>query len=192
MKYLSFFTLFIIVTFSSCSLINQGKELQNLFNCKYSLADVKILKVGEVDVSKLGKGEKLPSDVYFTLLKKVMSQDINSEFEFKIAVYNPTDKPAGSQGMEWKMLIHDEQFSQGAVDSTFLVPPKKTGEFTMKANLNLFKLLNNISIGQLMNLLSENDWKKAWEESGLEIKLKPWYKTGGEIKKYPGYITIKP
>ena len=176
----------------SCSIVNQGKEFQNLFKCKYSVQDIRILSVGGVDVSKLEKGDDLPSDVYFTLLKKIFTQDITSEFEFDLEVYNPTDKPAGSQGMEWKMLIKDEQFSEGSLDTTFFVEPKKRNSFKVKTDLNLFKLFSNISINELMTVLSDNDWKKVWERSDLEIKLKPWYKTGSKVKKYPGYITFKP
>jgi hypothetical protein len=191
-KFAGRFVLLSLLFFSSCSIVNQGKEFKNLFHCKYALKDVKILSVGGVDVSKMGKGDELPSDVYFTLLKKMFSQDINSEFKFDIEVYNPMEKPAGSQGMEWKMFIKDEMFSEGTVDSAIFVEPKGKGHFWVKADINLFKLLNNISLPQLMNVLNDNDWQKVWEESELEIKLKPWYKSGSKVKKYPGYISFKP
>jgi hypothetical protein len=187
-----FFILILTVFLSSCSLVKQGKEFQTLFHCKYTLQNVRVLEVAGVDVSELGRDNEASSEVYFALLKKMFTQKISSKFEFTIRIDNPTEKPAGAQGMEWKMYVKDELFSEGIVDTAIYVAPKKYTSFKINADIDLFTLLNNISIGAIMDLLSTNDWEKVWAESGLEIKIKPWYRLGDSVKKYPGYFTIKP
>ncbi len=187
-----FLTLFLpLFFFSSCSLVKQGKEFSNLFNCKYSLENIKIKSLGGVDVDKINSG-KIPTDVYFSLMKQIFAKDVKSEFEFYVSVYNPTDSPAGAQGMDWEMLIKDQEFADGTVDSSLFIDKKSSSKIKVNANINLFRLINSLNLNELAGLIDNKNWMEIWEKSGLVIKLKPWYKSGDKIKKYPGYITLKP
>ena len=94
--------------------------------------------------------------------------------------------------MDWKLLIKDNEFAGGTVDTAIFVEPQSSSSFKVKADINLFKLINSLSIQELMEMLDNKDWTNIWEKSNLSIKLKPWYKAGDKVKKYPGYITFKP
>ncbi len=181
-----------VLSNNSCSILNQSREFENLAKCRYFVKDINIISIGGLSVEQFKKGKDLPFDEYLTLLEKLLSKNIDSKFVLTVTIINPTGKPAGASGLEYKMLKDELEFAEGGIDSVFLVEPQSNTDVNINVNLNLFRLLKSVSFSGISELSTNPDWKNIWEKSGVIIKLRPWYKIGSKVRKYPGYITLRP
>ena len=183
--------LFLLSYFSSCSILNQGKELKTFAECDFNVGNVRVVNIAGVDVSGFAKISDLSINDYATLVQQAFSNEIDSKLEIEVIATNNHDKKAYISGMDWELYLKESLYSNGVISNPVEVLPRQQTSFVLETNINLYQIIHSKSLMELLAIVIEK--KDAINLSDLDavLKVKPWYLTGSSVKKYPGFIKIK-
>ena len=192
MKKLIVLVSFLIITVTSCDVLNQMGEVTNFVNCNFSINKVAINRLGGVDFTKY----KSVSDVGFTemlsLGQQVIAGNLNASLYVDIRAKNNQSSKAAISGLDWQLFMKNEQYGTGKLNEYVEVLPGQSTEFTVNVNFDLLKLLKSENLQTILDLVMDMDNKEKLQKLDIMLKVKPYYKSGGSIREYPGYLTIRP
>ncbi len=192
MKKLIVLVSFLIITVTSCDVLNQMGEVTNFVNCNFSINKVAINRLGGVDFTKY----KSVSDVGFTemlsLGQQVIAGNLNASLYVDIRAKNNQSSKAAISGLDWQLFMKNEQYGTGKLNEYVEVLPGQSTDFTVNVNFDLLKLLKSENLQTILDLVMDMDNKEKLQKLDIMLKVKPYYKSGGSIREYPGYITIRP
>ncbi len=183
--------LFMLSFFSSCSILNQAKELKTFAECDFNVGNVRVINIAGVDVSGFTKISDLSVNDYATLVQQAFSKEIDSKIEIEVIATNNHDKKAYISGMDWEFYLKESLYSNGVISKPVEILPRQHISFVVETNINLYQIIHSKSLMELLAIVIEK--KDAVNLSDLDavLKVKPWYLTGSSVKKYPGFIKIK-
>ena len=192
MKKLIVLVSFLIITVTSCDVLNQMGEVTNFVNCNFSINKVAINRLGGVDFTKY----KSVSDVGFTemlsLGQQVIAGNLNASLYVDIRAKNNQSSKAAISGLDWQLFMKNEQYGTGKLNEYVEVLPGQSTDFTVNVNFDLLKLLKSENLQTILDLVMDMDNKEKLQKLDIMLKVKPYYKSGGSIREYPGYLTIRP
>lgn len=182
----------IFLILSSCTILEQAQEYERFIQCDFSLSNIKVLEISGVDISSLNsKGDISMMDM-MNITKQIFSTNFPATLSIDLKASNKDLQQASIAGLDWKILMDNEELVSGLVDQEVLVKPQSSATFPVIVQVDLMKLLRSESLGKIMAFaFGENQYEEI-SKLGAEIKIKPYYKTKSGIKKYPGYLSIKP
>lgn len=187
---------FIIGTFNQCALNKSVQEAKALGNCKFRLASVDSVYLAGISVNELKEIRNF-KDLDITrypalglgLLKKSLPLDLRIYLE----ATNPTNKIAGVEQMEYKVLMGKSEIFSGLHNQRISVPPG-TGRTIIPVQLstNAYDfVMDNQTRDDLIGLLTALTSTKESKAVKLQIKIKPTLAMGSKQVNYPGYITFE-
>lgn len=177
---------------SSCTLLEQAQEYERFIQCDFSLSNIKVLEISNVDISSMaGKGNLNMGDM-ISITQQIFSGEFPAKLQVDLNARNNDAEKAAIAGLDWKILMKDEEIISGLVDREVIIGPHATTTFPVILDVDLIKLLKSESLPQIMAFAFGNKQYEEITKLGAEFMIKPYYKTKSGIKKYPGYLTIKP
>lgn len=193
-KFIKIFPLLtlILVFLGSCGVNHQLDLAKALENCKYDIVSADSVTVAGVDINRLKSAT--PSDLKRmpTLALAFIQQNIPLRGTVNLKITNPTEKDAGINQFEYKLLVKGQELANGFVDQKIMVP-SGGGSVTVPINVNanIYSLLADGRSLQAIEKFIRTGSTSGEEVKGtVTIKIKPTLDMGGKQVQYPGYISI--
>lgn len=183
-------SLFLIV--SSCAILEQAHEYERFIQCDFKLANIQVIEICGVNISSAENKADIAMLDMMNITKQLFSGEFPAKLSIGLEAYNNDIQKAAIAGMDWKILMDDQEIVAGLVDHEVIVEPRSSKIFPVLVNVDLMKLLRSESLPQIMAFAFGKNQFEEISKLGAEIKIKPYYKTKSGIKKYPGYLTIRP
>ncbi len=192
-----FFVLFIFtilsIGLSSCGLVKQVAEFDRFVKAKFTIHSVKLNDVAGINFPKTSSARDINFSDVIKLTGAILKDTLPSTLVLNVEVFNPFDKEAGVQGMEWKAMQNNLIVAKGNIEKPLLVAPHGKVSFPLYVNVNLSKLITLKNIQQLLGLfLNKSKPAEILDKLNITIGIRPYYKFGPELKKFPDYIIIYP
>jgi hypothetical protein len=192
MKKITALLISIIFFTSSCDVLNQLGEVTRFAECEFTISDVQIINLGGIDISEY----KTASDFGFTemliLGQQLLKGELPSEISIKIKAVNNQTSKAAISGLQWQLLMKNEQYGSGKMNDYVEVLPSQSTVFPVVVNFDFLKLLQSESLQSIIDLALDIENKEKLKKLDILLKVKPYYKSGNSIKEYPGYLNIRP
>jgi len=187
---LSIFFLCAIMLFSSCSVLEQAQNIQRFIECEFTLDNIHVVEIGGIKVSSL----KSPDDIGFLGMMSLTNQLINGSLPARISIElkasNNNSSMASIAGMEWKILMKEEDFLAGEINDYIEVQPNSSTVFPVHVDLDILQLFQSETLPQLLNFVFSDNKAEELKKMSVGIQIKPYYRVGSVIQKYPGYLNI--
>lgn len=190
------FAILIIASFNQCALNKSAQEAKALGNCKFRLSSVDSIYLAGINVKEfkeIRSFKDLDLTRYPALGLGFMKKSIPLDLRLKLEATNPTNKMAGVEQMEYKVLLGESEIFSGLHNQRIQVSPG-TGRtiipFQLSTNAYDF-VMNNQTRDEFVNLLSALTSTKDSKAVKLLIKIKPTLAFGSKQVNYPGYITFE-
>ena len=181
-----------IFTFQSCEVLEQLHEYERFIQCSFKLKNIQVLEISGIDISSLEKRDQLGFTQMMAITQNLLSGNFPAKISVDLEAINNNDEKAGIAGMDWKILMKEEEMLSGVVDQSVEIAPHASADFPVKMEVDLIALLQSESLPKIMAFVFGEKKREDLREIGVGIKIKPYYRSGSEIKKYPGYISINP
>lgn len=181
-----------MLTFTSCDVLEQMHEYERFIQCDFNLVNIQVLEIGGIDISSVGGKSDLGIIDMVAITNKIFSGEFPARISVNLKAKNNDIKKASIAGMDWRILMKEEEMLSGLVDRVVVVDPKASTDFPVIMEVDLIKLLKSESLPQIMAFAFGDNQYEELDKLGVEIKIRPYYQTNSGIKKYPGYLTIKP
>ena len=187
---LSIFILCAILLFSSCSVLEQAQNVQRFIECEFTLDNIHVVEIGGIKVSAL----KSPDDIGFlgmmSLTNQLFSGSLPAKLTIDLKASNNNSSMASIAGMEWKILMKEEDFLAGEINELIEVQPNSSTVFPVHVNLDILQLFQSETLPQLLNFVFSDNKAEELKKMGVGVQIKPYYRVGSVIQKYPGYLNI--
>jgi hypothetical protein len=177
---------------ASCGINKQISQAKTLGDCRYSIVSADSIYLSGIDVQKLRKIEDLDPVKYPRLAAGLLTRNIPLDARLNLQIVNPTNKLAGINQLEYKVLLAGRELFNGFLNQRIEVQPGGGRTVVpVRLNTNAYQLLTDAqtrdAFTQLVqNLAGSSDTKP----SRLTIRIKPTLDLGSKQINYPGYITI--
>ena len=192
MKKLFALFIFLVIISSSCEVLEQISEVNRFAQCDFSIRNVQITKLGEIDVSKYKSASDLGFTEMLLLGQQLLSSELPAVLSVDIMAVNNQASKAAISGLRWQLLMKDEQYGGGKLNQYVVVLPGQTTNFPVHVEFNFLKLLASENLQSIINLVFDIENKEKLKKLDIVLKVKPYYKHGNSIREYPGYLTIRP
>lgn len=186
----------LLVSLSQCALNKSAKEAKALGDCKFRLSSVDSIYLAGIDVREFREIKNF-KDIdlarFPALGLGMMRKNIPLDLRLKLEANNPTNKVAGVEQMEYKVLLGQSEIFSGLHNQKIQVLPG-TGRtiipFHLSTNAYDF-VMNSQTRDDFINLLSALTSTRENKAVKLLIKIKPTLAFGSRQVNYPGYITFE-
>ena len=183
---------FLIIFSSSCDVLNQVGEVNRFAQCDFSINDVQIIKLGNIDVSKYKSASDFGFTEMLSLGQQLLLNDLPAVLLVDIKAVNNQSSKAAISGLQWQLFMKNEQYGEGKLNQYVEVLPGQSTIFPINAEFDLLSLLTYENLQSIIDLVMDSENKEKLEKLDIILKVKPFYKAGNDIKEYPGYLTIGP
>lgn len=178
--------------FSQCSVNNQISQAKTLGDCRYTIASADSIYLAGIDVRKLRKVEDINPAQYPRLATGLLTRNVPLDARLNIDITNPTNKMAGINQLEYKILLAGQELFNGFLNQRIEVQPGGgRTRVPVRLNTNAYQLLTDSKTRDAFTQLVQNlSGASGTQPSKLTIKIKPTLDLLGKQMNYPGYITI--
>lgn len=187
---------FVIMTlpllFSQCSVNKQISQAKALGDCQYTIASADSIYLAGIDVRQLRKIEDINPARYPRLATGLLTRNVPLNARLNIDITNPTNKLAGINQLEYRILLAGQELFNGLLNQRIEVQPGggKT-RVPVRLNTNAYQLMTDDKTREAFTQLVQNlSGGSGTQPSKLTIKIKPTLDLLGKQVNYPGYITI--
>ncbi|MBD2699393.1 hypothetical protein IC229_02005 [Spirosoma sp. BT702] len=178
--------------FSQCSVNKQISQAKALGDCRYTIASADSVYLAGIDVREFRKMEDMNLARYPRLAAGLLTRNIPLDARVNLDITNPTNKLAGINQLEYKVLLAGQELFNGFLNQRIEVQPGggKT-RVPIKLNTNAYQLITDAKTREAFTQLVQNlSGASNSKPSKLTIKIKPTLSLGSKAINYPGYITI--
>lgn len=186
-KYL--FTLLIVISLSSCDVIQQATELTSFAKCKFKINTVENVKLSGVDVMKIKNYSQLNFMDIAKLSSAVTSGNMPLNFTLNLKVNNPNQKQAAMNKLDWILLIDDIEMNRGMVSQCIEIPAGGNAVLPLQMSMNLKEVFKGKTLQSLVNF-GMNLVDASGKVTRIKLKAKPTVVVAGHSIAYPEFITI--
>ncbi|WP_266367382.1 hypothetical protein [Tellurirhabdus rosea] len=182
----------VLFTLSRCGVNRQLTEAKTLGDCKYTVASADSIYLSGIDVRRFKKLEDINPARYPQLAAGILAKSVPLSARLSLNIYNPTNRNAGLNELEYKVLLANEEIFTGFVNQRIEVPAGGgEARIPIRLRTNAYKLLTDDKtrdafVELIQNLSGADDAKP----SKLTIRIRPTLALGNKKINYPGYITI--
>ena len=190
-KYTPFLALLFLIV-SSCGVNNQLDLAKAFEDCKYDIISADSVTVAGTDVSKLKNLKTSDLAKMPRLALAFINQNVPLRGVVNLRITNPTNKMAGINQFEYKVIIRGQELANGFVDRKVSVDPNGgTTTVPIKVNANIYSLLSNgNTLKAITEFISSGNAAGSEVKETVTIKIKPTLDVAGKQVQYPGYISI--
>lgn len=171
--------------------MEQAQNAQRFAECEFTLDNIHVVDIGGIQVSTLNS----PDDIGFLSMMSLTNQLINGSLPARITIdlkaANHNSLVASIAGMEWKILMKEEDFLSGEINDLIEVEPFSSTVFPVHIDLDILQLFQSETLPQILNFIFSDNKTEELKNMGVGIQIKPYYKVGSVIQKYPGYLNIE-
>ncbi|HLK98349.1 MAG TPA: hypothetical protein VK364_11325 [Hymenobacter sp.] len=178
--------------FSRCGVNKQLSQAKVLGDCRYAIASADSVFLAGTDVRQFRKIEDINPARYPRLAAGLLTRNIPLEGRINLDITNPTNKLAGINQLEYRIILAGQELFQGFLNQRIEVQPGggKT-RVPVRLNANAYRLFTDPNTRDaFMQLVQNFSGADDSKPSKLTIRIKPTLDLGGKQVNYPGYITI--
>lgn len=181
----------ILLFFTSCDVIQQASQINNLTKCDFRLESVQQLNLAGINVQNVKSISDLNMFDAAKIASAVGSQQFPLDFTLNIEAKNPNTSAAGMTKIDWILLIDDIEMTRGVQDKQVTIPANNgVAIIPMQMHVDLQKALSGKSadaaINFAMNLAGTGN-----KPTRFTLQMKPTVTVGGFPITYPGYLNVK-
>jgi len=177
---------------SRCGVNKQISQAKTLGDCRYAIASADSVYLAGVDVRQFRKLEDINPARYPRLAAGLLTRNVPLEGRINLDITNPTNKLAGINQLEYRILLAGQELFTGFLNQRIEVQPGggKTS-VPVRLSANAYQLFTDPKTRDAFVQLVQNFSGAAdAQPSKLTIRIKPTLVLGGKQINYPGYITI--
>lgn len=189
---ISFLMLATPVLFQQCAVNRQLAEAKALGDCKYQVLSADSVYLSGIDVRRFKKLEDINPARYPQLAAGLLAKSIPLSARLNLQITNPTNRLAGLNQLEYKILLEDQELFNGFINQRIEVTPGGgTAQIPIRLRTNAYKLFTDDNTRDAFVRMVQNlSGNEEAQSSKLTIKIKPTLALGNKKINYPGYITI--
>lgn len=180
-----------VVHLTSCSILEQAQETQRFVQCDFSLANIEVIEVGGLNIQNLQNPEEIGFLSMMSLTQQVINGSLPVNLNIGIRAKNNNVAAASITGMDWKLLLNNEDFLGGVLDKVVKIQPNSSSVFPVNVNLDLFTIFKSQNLQQLLNFAFSDNKAQELKNMGVGVKIKPHYLVGSEVQKLPAWLSIQ-
>lgn len=192
MKRLISLIFIVLISITSCDILEQMNEVRTFVSCDFSVNNVKINKLGGYDISGYTDAGDIRLNEIMSLGQQVLTGKLPAQITIDIRAANNHTTKAAISGLEWELIMKNKQYGSGKLSEYVEVLPGKTSDFDVVVDFDLMEIINSGNLNSILDLVLDLDNKEKLNKLELLMKVKPYYKSGKEIREYPGFIYITP
>ncbi len=177
---------------SSCDALQQVSDTATFVQCDFSLANVKIDKIGGVSLANIQKPDDIGMLNMMALAQQVMAGSLPTTLSVGIKATNNQSLKAGISGLGWELYMKDHKYGAGMINDPVEIQPNSSTVFPVSVEFDILKIVTSSNIQQILDIVFDVDNKDKLNELDLQLRLQPSYKVGNQVQQYPGYITVRP
>ncbi|MCL2327866.1 MAG: LEA type 2 family protein [Bacteroidetes bacterium] len=174
------------VTSISCKSVQHTK---NLKDCSYNVVGITSISAGSVDIDGKTSFKDFNANDVASLSKLLMNKQLPISFTANIAVFNPNDKPAALQSLDWILFVKNQEMARGFLPNTITINPREKIIVEIPVNTDLSKLLSAYTMQELSAMIFSFSSKKAFKDD-VKLKIRPAVQVGKKYIKAPAYVTV--
>lgn len=182
--------LLIIITATSCEIMQQAAELNTFTRCKFRLHTIENLRLSGVKVQNIKSLSDLGLIEAAQLASAIASDKILLDFVLNIQVFNPNQKQASMNRLVWQLFIDDTEITEGVLTKRIDIPANETRELPLKLAVDLKEIFTKESASSLLNM-ALNMVGAGNRPTNLTLRAKPTIIVANREIIYPGFITIR-
>jgi len=180
-----------LISFTSCDVMQQVSQMNNLTKCDFRLESVQHLNLAGVNVQNVKKVYDLNMMDAANLASAIASQQFPLDFTLNIEAKNPNTAEAGMSRIDWILLIDDMEMTRGILDQQVTIPANNgTTIIPMQMHIDLQKALSGKSADAVINF-GMNLAGAGNKPTRFTLQMKPTITVGGFPIAYPGYLNVK-
>ncbi|GAB3560888.1 hypothetical protein GCM10027578_00340 [Spirosoma luteolum] len=181
-----------LLLLTQCGINKQISQAKTLGDCRYSLASADSVYLAGIDVKQLRRIEDLDPLRFPRLAAGLLIRNVPLDARLNLDITNPTNRIAGINQMEYKVLLAGQELFNGFLNQRVEVQPGGGRvQVPIHLNTNAYQLLTDPKTrGAFTELVQNLSGAANTRPSKLTIKMKPTLDLGGKQINYPGYITI--
>jgi hypothetical protein len=181
----------LLIFFTSCDVMQQVSQMNNLTKCDFRLESVQQLNLAGINVQNVKSISDLNMFDAAKIASAVGSQKFPLDFTLNIEAKNPNTTAAGMNHIDWILLIDDIEMTSGILDKQVTIPANNgTTIIPMQMHVDLQKALSGKSADAVINF-GLNLAGTGNKPTRFTLKMKPTITVGGFPITYPGYLNIK-
>lgn len=180
-----------LISFTSCDVMQQVSQMNNLAKCDFRLESVQNLNLAGVNVQKVEKASDLKMFDAVNLAAALSSQQFPLDFTLNVETKNPNTAPAGMSQIDWILLIDDIEMTRGILDQQVKIPANNgTAIIPMQMHIDLKKALTGKSADAVINF-GMNLAGAGNKPTRFTLQMKPTITVSDIPVAYPGYLNVK-
>jgi len=178
--------------FSQCGVNKQISQAKTFGDCRYTIASADSIYLAGIDVRQLKKLEDINPARYPRLATGLLTRNVPLDARLNIDITNPTNKLAGINQLEYRILLAGQELFNGFLNQRIEVQPGGgRTRVPVRLNTNAYQLLTDSKTRDAFTQLVQNlSGASGTQPSKLTIRIKPTLDLLGKQVNYPGYITI--
>lgn len=177
---------------SQCNVNKQISQAKTLGDCRYTVASADSIFLAGTDVRQFRKLEDINPAKFPRLATGLLLRNVPLDARLNIDITNPTNKLAGINQLEYKIMLAGQELFNGFLNQRIEVQPGggKT-RVPIRLNTNAYQLMTDPKTRDAFTQLVQNlSGGSGTQPSKLTIRIKPTLDLLGKQVNYPGYITI--
>lgn len=181
--------LLLVITLSSCDVLNQIGGAYQLTQCEYKYNNVSDIQLAGLS---LGDGTSLSLSNFASLSSILMGgnlQTIPFSMNLKLDVKNPNQATALLNALDYSIQINDMEFTTGKVNTPLRVDAGQTSVLPITIGVDLKNLMNMYSRDKVAKEMS-GFLGLSSNETKVTIKLWPKVMIGNTLIKVPAAIPV--
>jgi len=181
----------LLILFSSCGVMQQASQINNLSKCEFRLESVQQLNLAGINVQNVKQISDIGMFDAAKLASAIGFQQLPLDFTLNIEAKNPNPSTAGMTLIEWILLIDDIEMTRGVLDKPVTIPANNgTAIIPVQMHVDLLKALTGKSAEAVINF-GMNLAGAGNKPTRFTLQMKPTISVGSLPISYPGYINVK-
>jgi hypothetical protein len=166
------------------------REVAALRQVEFSIDRVADVRLAGVDLTGVGSYDDLGAARVARVGAAVLQKRLPLQFDLHLRALNPAHNAVSARlvGMEWTLLLQDQETIRGSVDGMIMLPPGEPQDIPIAMRVDLLEFFAS-STRDLVNLALAATGRNATRTS-LALRAVPSIETPLGPLRYPEPITI--
>ena len=181
-----------MIALNGCDALQQVGDAATFVQCDFSVANVKVDKIGGVSLANIKKPDDLGMMNMMSLGQQLMNGSLPTTLNVGIKATNNQQMKAGISGLAWELYMKDQKYGAGMISDAVEIQPNASTVFPVSVEFDILNIVTSNNIQQILDIVFDADNKDKLKELDIQLRLKPSYRVGNQVQEYPGYITVRP
>lgn len=177
------------VTFSSCDVLNQMSQVQQLSQCKFDINGVDQVHLAGIELQSNMNRKDLDAAQIMQLTTALFQNKLPLDFDVLLKIDNPNNKAAAMTRMDYELFIDGKKLLTGQMLESVSIAAGGQKVVPMPVSLDLLQALSGETKDAIVNLGFKLTGD-ASQPTQIMLKVKPYIKVGNSQLAYPGFLNI--